>query len=317
MTMFVSKSRSSSRAISCFSSLVWLAVAACSSTHAAKDGVYASPEAAVHALVDAAASDDQQRIDRVLGPGSADMLRSGDPIADLADAENVQEMLSQKLAFEDNEDGSKTALLGNDGWSLPIPLVQDGDEWRFDVEAGRVEIANRRVGRNEISTIATLHAFVDAQREYQSEGRDGKPQMYAQRLMSTPGKHDGLYWETKEGEPESPIGELVAEASEEGYGQGQKTDQGGPYHGYRFRMLRAQGSHAPGGQRKYIDAFGNMTGGFGLIAWPAKYGSSGVMSFIVNQRGIVYQKDLGEGTESVAAGINSFDPDSSWDPTGD
>jgi hypothetical protein len=197
---------------------------------------------------------------------------------------------------------------------FPIPLVQEGKEWRFDVEAGRDEITNRRVGRNEISTIATLHAYVDAQREYQSEGRDGRPPMYAEHLMSQPGKHDGLYWETKEGEPESPLGPLVADAAEEGYVPHYTGD--GAYHGYRYRILRSQGSNAPGGPKNYIQS-GIMTGGFAAVAWPAKYGNSGVMTFLVNHRGIVFQKDLGENTDAAVQKIASFDPDSSWTPTAD
>jgi hypothetical protein len=300
--------------VGCFACTVLFAVA-CSSTPESKEIVYTSPEQAVRALVDAAVSGDAQRIDAVLGPESSGLLSSGDPVADRADAERVQELLAEKLAFEKTADGSMVAVLGNEGWTLPIPLVPEGNAWTFDVEAARDEITNRRVGRNEISTIATLHAYVDAQREYQSEGRDGKPPTYAQRMLSQPGKHDGLYWEANESEPESPFGPFVAQASEEGYntrGTGE-----GAYHGYRYRILREQGSHAPGGATKYVDATGNMTGGFAAVAWPTKYGSSGVMTFLVNQRGMVYQKDLGASTDAAVQKITSFDPDSSWSPTGD
>jgi hypothetical protein len=291
-----------------------LFAAACSSTPASKEASYASPEQAVRALAEAAASGDAQRIDAVLGADGSDLLSSGDPVADRADGERVQELLSEKLALEPGEDGSTVAVLGNEGWTLPIPMVQDGKKWRFDVDAGRDEVTNRRVGRNEISTIATLHAFVDAQQEYISRSRDGRSPMYAQRVMSQPGQHDGLYWETKEGEPDSPLGPLVAQAAEEGYGAGKSE---GTYHGYRYRVLRSQGSHAPGGAKNYVDASGNMTGGFAAIAWPAKYGNSGVMTFIVNQRGMVFEKDLGDDTETAVQKITSFDPDASWTPTGD
>jgi hypothetical protein len=327
--MFVSNSIMNARSVLTIGgSIALLAVfvgaGGCSSTPAAKESVFASPDQAIHALVEAAATHDTQRIDAVLGPGGADVLSSGDLVADRADIERVQELLAEKIDFDDNEDGSLTALLGADGWSFPIPLVpvhegkgsdKSKDEWRFDLEAGRTEIINRRVGRNEIATIETLHAYVDAQREYQSESRDGRPPAYAQRLRSQPGKHDGLYWDTKESELESPLGPLLAEAAAEGY-TGENKGQGA-YHGYRFRVLLEQGAHAPGGAKKYIDASGNMTGGFAAIAWPAKYENSGVMTFLVSQRGMVYQKDLGEKTESSVASIQSFDPDSSWSPTTD
>lgn len=269
----------------------------------------------MHELIDAAAAQDAQRIDAVLGPGSDDVLSSGDPVADRADIDHVKEMLAEQLEFDEGDDGALIALLGKDGWSFPIPLVPSGKEWCFDADAGRVEIMNRRIGRNEISTLATLHEYVDAQREYASESRDQKPPQFAQRILSQPGKHDGLCWETKEGEPESPLGPLVAEASNQGYVVG--AEPGNPYHGYMYRVLRSQGSHAPGGAKNYIDASGNMTGGFAAIAWPAKYANSGVMTFIVNERGIVYQKDLGADTEKAAAAIDQFDPDASWTTTSD
>jgi len=206
------------------------------------------------------------------------------------------------------------ALLGEAAWEFPIPLVAVGNGWRFDVEAGREEITNRRVGRNELSTIATLREMVDAQREYAAEGRDGHPPAFASRLLSTPGRHDGLYWPVAEGEPESPLGEFVAAAAEEGYRSGEAPI---PYHGYHYRLLTAQGACAPGGPRDYLDAEGLLTGGFAVIAWPATYGSSGVMTFQVNRQGIVFQKDLGPGTRDAVAAIRAYDPDGSWTPTSD
>jgi hypothetical protein len=193
--------------------------------------------------------------------------------------------------------------------------VRDGGGWRFDVEAGIEEIANRRIGRNELSTLATLHAYVDAQREYASEGHDGEPPVFARKLFSSEGKHDGLYWPTAAGEPESPMGPLVAEAASAGYEH--TEDRAQAFHGYYFRLLLEQGARAPGGAKSYVDAKGRMTAGFALIAWPAKHGMSGVMTFVVGPQGIVYQKDLGEDTEAAVAKLNSFDPDESWDPTGD
>jgi len=206
------------------------------------------------------------------------------------------------------------ALIGKDGWPFPIPLVRDGTTWRFDVESGIEEITNRRIGRNELSTLSTMHAFVDAQREYASQSRDGNPPCFARRLISSPGKHDGLYWPTAESDPESPFGPFVADAAEEGY-----TAQGAPvaYHGYFYRSLERQGPHAPGGAREYGDENARLATGFALIAWPAKYGNSGVMSFLVGRTGIVYERDFGPDTEKSVNAIKAYDPDEDWTPTGD
>jgi hypothetical protein len=194
--------------------------------------------------------------------------------------------------------------------------VRAGGGWRFDVEAGLEELENRRIGRNELLTLATLHEFVEAQREYRSTGRDGNPPAYAQGLFSSGGKHDGLYWPAAPDEPESPLGPLVAAAAAEGY---QQQDGAGPtpFHGYFYRLLRAQGPSAPGGARSYLDGRGLLTGGFALLAWPAKHGNSGIMTFQVNQQGLVFQKDLGPDTAAAAARITCYAPDESWDPTGD
>jgi hypothetical protein len=171
------------------------------------------------------------------------------------------------------------------------------------------------VGKNELSTIATLRALVEAQREYAGEGRDGNPPAFARRLLSSEGRHDGLYWPVREGEAPSPLGPLVAEASEEGYGGAESRPT--PYHGYLYRLLTAQGASAPGGARSYLDRQGRLTGGFAVVAWPATYGNSGVMTFLVNQQGIVFQRDLGADTEQAVARIQAYDPDASWGPTAD
>jgi hypothetical protein len=283
---------------------------ACASSGSA---TFATPELAVHRLVDAA--EDRDAADALLGPGGFELLRSGDDVADKQDFESVVAKVREKLVFEDVGAGRKVALLGDDGWELPIPLVSGGDGWRFDVEAGREEVMNRRVGRNELSTIETLRAVVVGQREYASEERDGNPASFARRLVSTAGQHDGLYWPAGEGEEESPLGPLVAEAAAEGYGSEQ--DGPVPYHGYYFRMLTAQGPAAPGGARSYLDADGRATRGFAVLAWPATYGNSGVMSFVVNQQGIVFERDLGPETAAAAEAIQAYDPDGNWTPTSD
>ena len=279
---------------------------------------FAKPEDAILALAEVIGTHDSARVDQLFGAGGIVLLESGDEVADHEDALRVQQKIREKLAFEDRDATTKIALLGNEEWPLAIPLVLLDGRWSFDVEAGVEELENRRIGRNELSTIESLHEYVDAQREYQAEGRDGLPPAYARKVISSEGKHDGLYWPSAENEPESPFGPLIAAAASEGYTNLANKPEGErvPYHGYYFRTLTAQGKHAPGGQQNYLDDAGRMTRGFALLAWPAKYGNSGVMTFFVNSRGIVYQKDLGEETEAAAAKIVAFDPDESWDPTG-
>lgn len=274
---------------------------------------FATPEEAVQALAAGIEKPDEAVSSAMFGKDWRELLGSGDPEADREDALKVRTLILEKVGFDDADGNRKVALLGNDEWPFPIPLVQEGGLWRFDVAAGREELLNRRVGRNEILTLATLRAYVDAQREYHAEGRDGNPPAYAQKLWSSEGRHDGLYWPDAPGEPESPVGSLVANAA----GGPDPAEGPDPYHGYFFRILTAQGKSAPGGARSYVDAKGLMTSGYAAIAWPAKYGSSGVMTFVVNQQGIVFQKDLGEDTEKAAAAITAYDPDDSWDPTGD
>lgn len=274
---------------------------------------FATPDDAMRKVM--AAAEDREAAELLLGPGGFDLLRSGDEVADRQDLEAVVAMMGEKLAFEDVSDGRKIALLGDDAWEWPIPLVLGEGGWRFDVEAGREEVLNRRVGRNELATIETLRAMVEAQREYAAEGRDGNPPAFAQRFRSSAGKRDGLYWPATEHEAESPLGPLVAEAATEGY----QATEGDPipYHGYFYRVLTAQGPSAPGGARDYFDSSKRLTRGFAFVAWPATYGNSGVMTFVVNQQGIVFQRDLGEGTEKGAAAIQAYDPDSNWTPTAD
>jgi len=251
----------------------------------------------------------------MFGKDWRELLQSGDEVADREDALKVREWILEKVAFEDIEGNRKVLMLGNDEWPFTVPLDKEGELWRFDVAAGVEELLNRRIGKNELQTLATLHAFVDAQREYMEAGHDGNPPAYAQRLWSDKGRHNGLYWPSAPGEPESPMGDLVAQAAGEGYQNDAAVRE--PYHGYLYRILTAQGKAAPGGEKRYLDAKGLMTGGYAAIAWPAIHGNGGVMTFIVNQQGIVFQKDLGEGTAAAAAAITAYDPDETWDPTGD
>jgi len=220
-------------------SLLLLALGACSTpappVRKAAQGSFESPEAAIRALGETAGSGSRTEIVRLFGPDGIDLLFSGDEVADREDALAVRAMIAQRVAFEPGENGSQVALLGNDAWPLPVPLVQGPDGWRFDIAAGREELENRRVGRNELVTIEALHAFVDAQREYASEPHDGQPRCYAQHVFSSPDKHDGLYWPTAEGEPDSPLGVLIADATEGGYEQGAEA-----FHGYIYRILTSR-----------------------------------------------------------------------------
>lgn len=293
------------------------ALGGCSATNLATDvpgANFETPEKAVAAVSELAGAENDQKVTEVFGPGAVDLFDSGDEVADGQHAAEIKTLIAQKVAFEQKDSHTLVALFGDDAWPFPIPLVKTRGGWAFDTEAGREEVTNRRIGANELSTLATLHAIVDAQREYKA-GAPGRAGAYARRLLSSKGKRDGLYWPTKEGQKESPLGPLAADAELEGY-----STEGGPssaFHGYLYRMLTEQGAAAPGGARSYLDAKGAMTGGFAMVAWPAKYGNSGVMTFLVGDEGIVFQKDLGAETESLAAAIRVFDPDDSWSPTGD
>lgn len=281
---------------------------------ASAQATYPSPQEAVDALIASVKSGDVKDIVAVLGPGGTKLASSGDPVADAAARERFVAAYDAAHQLHKLADGPLTLYIGSEDFPFPIPLVEEGGKWRFDTAAGAEEILDRRVGANELAAIQVLRAAVDAQREYAETDHDGKGVQYARRLLSSDGKMDGLYWPTAEGEPESPLGPLVAEARAEGY----KARQGGPtpYHGYFFRVLTGQGKDAAGGARDYI-VHERMIGGFGLIAVPAEYGNSGVMTFIVNQDGVVYQQDLGPRTGAIASGITTFDPDTSWSQVSD
>lgn len=272
--------------------------------------VFDSPEEAILTLSKLIGLHDEQRTEQVFGPGSVQMFRSGDDEADREDFGRVNEMIQEGFDFEDIDADTKIALLGEAAWPWPIPLVREGEGWRFDTDKGNEELLNRRVGRNELWTLTALHELVEIQREYRSESRDGNPPAYALRFRSTEGKHDGLYWSTKDGSELSPAGEFLADSDA-------TETEPKPFHGYYYRLLTSRGEDAPGGELNYIDENGHMTRGFGAIAWPAKYANSGVMTFVVNHGGLVYQKDLGLMTDEVVEEIDSFNPDSSWVPTDD
>jgi hypothetical protein len=276
-------------------------------------GTYSTPEEAVQALADLAGTGDMKKAEEMFGADGVELLKSGDDAADREDALRVKAMIAEKVAFEDLDEKTKVAVLGNDDWWFAIPLVKEDDRWRFDVATGREELLNRRIGRNELLVLASLHAYVDAQREYFEGGFAGKPPAFARRFRSSEGARDGLYWDVAEGEEPSPLGPLFANAAASRLQD--TTPQ--PFNGYHFRVLEAQGASAPGGARSYLDKKDRLTRGFAAIAWPAKHGNSGIMTFQVNQQGIVFQKDLGAETESAVAAIDAYNPDESWHPTGD
>ena len=270
---------------------------------------FATPDAAVDALVQAVKSGDQKELSGIFGSNSGDILSSGDAVADDNARAAFAKDLDEKHSLEKSGDDKVVLVYGEDDFPFAIPIVKQGEQWHFDTAAGRSEILARRIGRNELATIQVCLAYVDAQREYASTDRDGDGLFeYAQKFRSTPGKQDGLYWPSEPNQPDSPLGELVADARSEGYAGKAK---GAPYHGYLFKLLKGQGPHAAGGAYDYV-VRGNMIGGFAMVAYPAQYGNSGVMTFLVNHDGVVYSKDLGPNTAKLAAAMTRFDPDSSW-----
>lgn len=267
---------------------------------------YPTPEDAAAALA-AAVKSGPRDILKVLGKAADDIVSSGDEVADADIRQRFTSMYDTKHSIKAEGNKKATLILGPDDFPFPIPLVNSKTGWEFDTDEGRIEVLYRRIGRNELDAIQTALAYVDAQNEYADKDRGEGVGVYAQRFVSTPGKKDGLFW--RDDSDPSPLGALAAEASAEGY----KAGEGGltPYHGYYFRILKGQGPDAPGGALNYV-VKGKMIGGFGLIAWPAEYGNSGVKTFLVNHAGTVYEKDLGERTEIIAKRMIVFDPDQTW-----
>jgi hypothetical protein len=272
---------------------------------------FSTPEEAVSALVAALEKNDLEQLKTLLGPSSAELLDSGDAVQDAGDRAEFLAGYAAKNAIVDDGADRKILVTGEDDWPMPVPIVKRDGKWVFDGEAGVDELIYRRVGANELGAIDVSRGFVSAQLEYASEGRDGDPPgIYALKLISDEGMHNGLYWPTEDDEAPSPAGPFVAAAAAEGYRKAE-GDARSPYHGYFYRLLFAQGPNANGGAREYFED-GLLTEGFALIAWPADYGSSGVMTFMVNQDGVVFQKDLGDDTATAVESIQAFDPDSSW-----
>jgi len=274
---------------------------------------FANPQDAGKALYDAGKSGDKAAIEAVLGASSASVVSSGDEVQDKSALDHFIQRYEQMNRWAKEINGEQTLILGAENWPFPIPLKKDAaGTWYFDTKAGLKEILFRRIGKNELAAIRVCDVLADAQDEYFSQTHDGDsvPQ-YAQKFASDPGKQNGLYWKAAEGQPESPVGPLVAYATGEGYGGQHDTPQ--PFHGYFYRMLTAQGANVKGGAKSYI-VDGKMTGGFAFVAYPAEYRNSGVMTFIVNQDGTVYEKDLGPQTADLAKQMKAYNPDKTWKP---
>jgi len=279
----------------------------CATFAAPAQKTFASLDEAVNALVGALRAADRKALVEILGPQGNPLVWSGDDVADRAAFQRFTAEYDRAHRLEGG-DGKVVLYVGEDGFPFPIPLVPDGPRWFWDTDAGDDELLNRRIGENELATIQVCLAYVDAQREYYSRGQGLLE--YAQRLDSTKGKHDGLYWETRPGELDSPLGPLVARARAAGYPLPPPRGPA-PYHGYFYRILLAQGPDAPGGAYDFV-VRGHMIGGFALVAYPASYGASGIMTFIVNQDGVVYQKDLGAKTAQAANAMKTYNPDKAW-----
>lgn len=273
---------------------------------------FTSPEDAAKALVDAVRASDVNMLLAVVGPDSRSWLLSGDNVADRESWKRFLAAYDQKNVITRESDVKAVLSVGDDGWPFPAPIAKKGSKWMFDIAAGKEEVLNRRIGRNELDTVQTMLAIVDAQREYAAVDRDGNGLTeYARKFISSPGKKDGLYWPTKADEPQSPLGPLVGAAAREGYVTQVSGAPPQTYHGYHYRMLTAQGKAAPGGAFDYL-VNGRMIGGFAVVGYPDKYGVSGVMTFIVNYDGVVYEKNLGPSTQTEATRMTRFNPDQSW-----
>jgi hypothetical protein len=273
---------------------------------------FASPGEAVQALVKAVKAGDMDALAAILGPEGRPLISSGDAVADKQERARFVRAYEQSNTLQRPTETKAVLVIGKDEWPLPIPVVKERDAWRFDTAAGKEEILNRRIGRNELSAMQVCLAYVDAQREYARVARESDGVLaYAMKFRSDEGKQNGLYWPIKEGEESSPLGVLVANARAEGYSRKASGGKPTPYHGYFYRILTAQGTDAPGGAYDYV-VKGKMIGGFALVAYPAQYGVSGVMTFIVSHEGVVYEKDLSTDTEKTALAMQTYNPDHTW-----
>lgn len=273
---------------------------------AAEQKTFATPGDAVKALMAAIESNNQDELVAIFGESGKELVSSGDDVQDKNSRASFVKAYKTKHAIVTEDAITRILQVGAKNWELPIPIVLTDGKWQFDTAAGKQELIYRRIGDNELGAIAVCRGAIASQLDYAATGHDGLPSgIYAEKLRSDPGKHNGLYWEVAEGEKPSPAGPFLAQAAEEGYSHGD------PYHGYYYHSLKAQGAAAKGGAKSYV-VDGVLKGGVGLVAYPAQYKSSGVMTFIINQNGVVYQKDLGENTAELARAITEYNPDSTW-----
>jgi hypothetical protein len=273
---------------------------------------FVTPEEAVKTLAAAAKAGKLEDVVAIFGPDGKGLVDSSDPPTARRNAQVFTAAMAEGWRLVENTPGSRTLVVGGEEWPFPVPLVKDGDRWRFDTAAGLEEVLARRIGRNELAAIRICRTYVAAQQLYARHGHDGKPAgLFARTFRSDPGRQNGLYWPAARGQKRSPLGDLVARAADAGRPIGGDAGQPAPFHGYYFKILTAQGPAAPGGAKDYL-AGGELAGGFALVAWPAQYDSSGVMTFVVDQRGVVLEKDLGADTAKVASAMTAYDPDPSW-----
>ena len=272
---------------------------------------FGTPEEAVAALIATAKAGNLDDLLTLFGPGGQELVSSSDPATGRKNREVFEAAAAEQWRLADLRPDAKELIVGSEDWPFPIPLVKDANGWRFDTAAGKEEVLARRIGRNELAVIDICRAYVTAQRAFAKAGHDGKPAgLYARKFNSDAGTENGLYWPAKRGGPRSPLGDLVAAAAEDGYGLAARQDPA-PFHGYHFRILTAQGPAAAGGATDYVRN-GEMSGGFALVAWPAQYDATGIMTFIVNGEGIVFEKDLGQETPASAKAVTRYDPDGTW-----
>ena len=290
------------------------ALAACSRVTAPRHRVFASADDGANALIQAVKGGKLDEVLAIFGPDGQALVDSSDPVTARRNREIFNAAVAEAWRLEDDGPSKKTLVIGNEEWPFPIPLVKEGTQWRFDTGAGKEEVLARRIGRNELAAMRVSLAYVRAQRLYAEREHDGKPRgLYARAFHSDPGRQNGLYWPAARGERRSPLGDLVAAAADDAAAKRAAAGKPQPFHGYYFKILTAQGAAAPGGARDYV-VNGELSGGFALVAWPAQYDVTGIMTFLVNQDGVVREKDLGAETDAAIRALTVYDPDGSWTP---
>ena len=289
------------------------ATAACTSSEPRRpqQKTFGSPEEAVRMLADVVKAADVEQLSAIFGADSKELVDTSDPVTARRNRETFTAAFAEGWSLVDAQPAGKTIVIGYEQWPFPVPLVQDGNSWRFDGAAGKAEVLARRIGRNELAVIRICATYVAAQKHYAADRHDGKPAgLYAQSFRSDAGKENGLFWPVKKGQKLSPLGDMVAQAANEGR-TASEAQEGTPFYGYRYKILTAQGPAAQGGAKSYV-ANGDMSGGFAMVAWPAEYDLTGIMTFLVNQDGIVYEKDLGPESAAMAGKMSDYNPDDSW-----